>query len=149
MFYLHFCFHLIRYQKTDSTLTNYETGIKNYAAFVNFELTPFPKLRIVASLRYDLFHYDFNNHLTPSAFSGSPDMKNDFSKISPKIGFTYNLSNKTGIYANYSEGFVPPQISELYTGVKVPYLGPQTFYNYEVGGWFSLLKNKLYADWSW
>ncbi|MGZ8536852.1 MAG: TonB-dependent receptor, partial [Flavisolibacter sp.] len=134
------------YQKTDSTLTDYETSIKNYAAFVNFELTPLPRLRLVASLRYDLFHYDFNNHLTPSAFSGSPDMKNNFSKFSPKIGFTYNLSNKTGIYANYSEGFVPPQVTEMYTGVKVPDLKPVVFYNYEAGGWMELIKNKLSAD---
>lgn len=134
------------FQKTDSTLTNYETNIKNYAAFLNFELTPIPKLRVVASLRYDLFHYDFNNHLKPSAFSGSPDMKNEFSKISPKIGFTYNLSNKTGIYANYSEGFVPPQVTEMYTGVKVPDLKPAVFYNYEAGGWIELIKNKLSAD---
>jgi outer membrane receptor protein involved in Fe transport len=73
-------------------------------------------------------------------------MKNDFSKISPKIGFTYNISNKTGIYANYSEGFVPPQVTEMYTGVKVPELKPAVFYNYEAGGWMELIKNKLSAD---
>jgi outer membrane receptor protein involved in Fe transport len=53
-----------------------------------------------------------------------------------------------GVYANYSQGYVPPQITELFNSVKVPYLSPQTFNNYEVGGWLSLLDNKLYADWS-
>lgn len=136
----------ISYQNTDSVLTNYATKLNNYAAFVNFEFSPLERLRIVASLRYDYFHYDFDNHLKPSAFSGSPDMANNFSRVSPKIGLTYNFLNRTGVYANYSEGFVPPQVTELYTGVKVPSLNPSIFYNYEVGGWIELIKNKLSAD---
>jgi iron complex outermembrane recepter protein len=136
----------VSYQPADSVLTDYATKLNNYAAFLNFEFNPIEKLRIVTSLRYDYFHYDFNNSLKPSAFSGSPDTVNNFSRISPKLGFTYNFSNRTGIYANYSEGFVPPQVTELYTGVKVPNLNPSVFYNYEAGGWIELIKNKLSAD---
>lgn len=136
----------ISYQNTDSVLTNYATKLNNYAAFASFEFSPFEKLRIVASLRYDLFQYKFNNHLTPSAFSGSPDTVNTFNRFSPKLGFTYNFSKNAGVYANYSEGFVPPQVTEMYTGVKVPRLDASLFYNYEAGGWISLLKNKLSAD---
>jgi iron complex outermembrane receptor protein len=134
------------YQSTDSVLTNYATRLNNYAAFVNGEFSPVNNLRVVASLRYDWFRYGFNNHLTPSAFSGSPDTVNHFGRLSPKIGFTYNISARTGIYANYSEGFVPPQVTELYTGVKVPDLHPAVFYNYEAGGWAEIIKNKLSAD---
>ncbi|HWI93157.1 MAG TPA: TonB-dependent receptor [Flavisolibacter sp.] len=136
----------VGYQKTDSTLTDYATKINNYAAFANFEFSPVNKLRVVASLRYDLFDYNFDNHLKPSAFSGSPDTTNQFKKLSSKIGFTYNVSNKTGFYANYSEGFVPPQVTEMYTGVKVPNISPSVFYNYEVGGWMEIVRNKLSVD---
>lgn len=136
----------VSYKKTDSTLTDYATGINNYAAFLNFEFNPFQKLRVVTSLRYDFFHYNFNNHLMPSAYSGSPDTLNNFKKFSPKVGFTYNFSNRTGIYANYSQGFVPPQVTDMYTGVKVPFLNPSVFYNYEVGGWMEIIKNKLSTD---
>ncbi len=136
----------VSYQNTDSVLTNYATGLNNYAAFANFEFNPVKKLRVVASLRYDLFHYNFDNHLTPSAFSGSPDTVSTFHRLSPKVGFTYNFSSRSGIYANYSEGFVPPQVSELYTGVKVPNINPSIFYNYEAGGWFELIQNKLSTD---
>jgi len=134
------------YQKTDSSLTNYATKINNYAAFVNFEFNPLKKLRVVTSLRYDLFNYNFDNYLKPSAFSGSADTVNQFKKLSPKVGFTYNLSNKTGFYANYSQGFVPPQVTEMYTGVKVPNINPSVFYNYEIGGWMEVVKNKLSVD---
>lgn len=136
----------VSYQNTDSVLTNYATKLNNYAAFLNFELSPLEKLRLVVSLRYDYFHYGFDNHLTPSAFSGSADTINHFSRVSPKIGFTYNFSKRTGIYANYSQGFVPPQVTDLYTGVKVPFLNPSIFYNYEVGGWIEIIKNKVSAD---
>lgn len=136
----------VSYQKTDSVLTHYNTKLNNYAAFINAEFSPVEKLRVVASLRYDVFHYDFDNHLKPSAFSGSPDTLSNFSRMSPKIGFTYNFSERTGIYANYSEGFVPPQVSELYTGVKVPNISPAVFYNYEAGGWAEIIRNKLSAD---
>lgn len=136
----------VSYQNTDSILTNYTTKLNNYAAFVSFEFSPVEKLRIVASLRYDLFQYKFNNSLTPSAFSGSADTVNFFSRFSPKIGATYNFSDNLGFYANYSEGFVPPQVTEMYTGVKVPQLNASVFYNYELGGWIALLKNKLTAD---
>jgi iron complex outermembrane recepter protein len=134
------------YKASDSILTDYATRINNYAAFTNFEVSALEKLRIVASLRFDLFHYGFNNSLEPSAFSGSPDTTNYFKRFSPKIGFTYNVSSKTGIYANYSQGFVPPQVTEMYTGVKVPTLSPSIFYNYELGGWSEIIKNKLSAD---
>lgn len=136
----------VSYQKTDSILTYYANKINNYAAFVNFEFSPVEKLRVVASLRYDLFNYDFDNHLKPSAFTGSRDTVNRFRKFSPKLGFTYNVSNKTGVYANYSQGFVPPQVTEMYTGVKVPNVKPSVFYNYEVGGWMEIVKNKLSVD---
>jgi outer membrane receptor protein involved in Fe transport len=136
------------YENYDSTLSNYRTNINNYAGFLNFEFSPVQKLRIVASLRYDLFHYRFDNHLKPSAFSGSPDTVNRFSAFSPKLGFTYNFSDRSGFYANYSQGFVPPQVTEMYRGVKVPNLDPSTFYNYEIGGWTEVVKNKLSADFS-
>lgn len=134
------------YKAVDSMLTNYATKIKNHAAFLHFEFSPVQKLRVVASLRYDLFNYNFNNNLQAASFSGSPDTVNRFGRISSKVGFTYNFSSRSGIYANYSEGFVPPQVTEMYTGVKVPHLAPSVVYNYEMGGWMELVKNKLSAD---
>lgn len=136
----------VQYANTDSILTNYATRLNNFAGFLNFECSPLKKLRLVASLRYDVFNYRFTNHLTPSAFSGAPDTANVFSRINPKIGFTYNISHRLGWYANYSEGFVPPQVTELYTGVKVPSLNSSAFYNTEAGGWFEMIPKTLSAD---
>ena len=134
---------------SDSLLQDYRTHITNLAAYLDYELSPFRNFKLVAALRYDAFRYDFRNHLdtskTPVAVSGV----NTYQRITPKIGVTYNYHG-IGFYANYSQGYVPPQLTELYSsGSKVaPYLLPQTFGNYEVGGWLSVLQNKLYADWS-
>jgi iron complex outermembrane recepter protein len=134
------------YEFTDSALSDYKTRISNYASFVNFEFSPVEKLRVVASVRYDLFRYNFNNNLPASSFSGASDAINDFSRISQKIGFTYNFSTRTGFYANYSEGFIPPQVTEVYNGVKVPDLKPSVARNYEAGGWFEIIRKVLTAD---
>lgn len=137
----------LNYNKTDSSLSNYATGISNLASYAQYEVTPLNGLKLVAALRYDYFHYNFRNHLPPSASTGAPSTRNDFNRVTPKLGFTYNYKG-IGVYGNYSQGYVPPQVTELFNSVKVPYLDAQTFFNYEVGGWFSLLKDKLYADWS-
>ena len=139
--------YYINYTATDSVLSKYKTNITNAAAYTSYEFNPFNRLKITAALRYDYYHYKFTNYLPPSAFTGAPNSTNHYSQFSPKIGAAYNFK-QIGFYANYCAGFVPPQISELYTGVKVPYLGPQTFFNYEAGGWVSVLSNKLFADWS-
>lgn len=135
------------YTNTDSLLSNYSTAINNLASYINYELNLAKGLKLVTALRYDYYHYNFQNYLTPSASTGAPSTISNFTRFTPKIGLTYNY-RAVGFYANYSQGYVPPQVTELFNSVKVPYLQPQTFFNYEVGGWISLLKNKLYADYS-
>lgn len=135
------------YEPTDSTLSDYATTISNLASYAHYEMSPVKGLKLVAALRYDFYHFDFDNHLPVSSSTGAPSTQKDFNRVTPKAGFTYNYKG-IGVYANYSQGYVPPQVSELFNSVKVPYLQPQTFFNYEAGGWFSLLQHKLYADWS-
>ena len=135
------------YTNTDSLLSNYSTGITNLASWINYEISPLKRLKAVIAIRYDYYHYNFQNSLPPSASTGAPSSVSHFSRITPKVGLTYNYK-LAGFYVNYSQGYVPPQVTELFNSVKVPYLQPQTFFNYEAGGWLSLYKNSLYADYS-
>ena len=131
-------------QKTpDSLLTNYTTNISNIATYIDYELNPFNGFKLVAALRYDAFKYNNSNLLQ----TGAPSSVTNYNRVTPKLGFTYNIKG-VGFYGNYSEGYVPPQITELFSSSIVPYLAPQTFKNYEVGGWLAINGNKLYADWS-
>lgn len=132
--------------ETDSMLTNYQVGLVNPAGYVQLEMSPFRNFKVVAAARYDAFIYNYDNHLPLTAFSGAPDNVDQFWALTPKVGLTYTIAKTSGVYANFSQGFVPPQIGELYRGVTVPTLQPATYNNVELGGWMSLLKNKLHLD---
>ena len=127
------------YPSIDSLITSYHTQLSNKAIYVNYIFDINKSIRFNASIRYDDFEYLFYNELT----SGTPSANNHFTNWTPKIGFTYNKGN-WGSYFNYSEGFVPPQITEIYNAIRVPYLLPQLFKNFEVGSWYQ--NKKIYAE---
>lgn len=131
-----------QYQATDSALTDYNVGLLNTALYTQLEYNPVTKLRVVLAARYDRLDYNFNNHLQPGAYSGAPDAVNHFDHFTPKLGFTYDFGNNRGAYANYSVGFAPPDITDLYRGVQVPTLQPSSYKNYEIGGWLAFDNNK-------
>lgn len=137
-----------KYQTTDSLLTDYNVGLLNTALYTQLEYNPFTKIRIVLAARYDRLDYNFNNHLPPGAYSGAPDATNHFDHFTPKVGFTYDFGDNRGAYANYSIGFAPPDITDLYRGVQAPTLQPSSYKNYEIGGWFAFDANKGSAEMS-
>ena len=136
----------VSYTDLDSTLTDYDIDLVNTAAYAQFEFTPVENLRVVAAVRHDRIDYDYDNHLPSNAFSGAPDETNSFSSTSPKLGFTYDFGRGKGVYANISRGFIPPEVGELYRGVKVPTLKPAIFDSREIGGWAALIDGKAYVD---
>jgi outer membrane receptor protein involved in Fe transport len=138
------------YTPTDSLLTDYAVGLLGLAAYAQVDAQPLPGLRLTGGLRYDRLRYDFDNHLPPSAFSGAPDQTNTFGRLSPRFGLTYDLgggsAGSRGLYANASQGFVPPEVNELYRGVRVPTLRPAHFTSVEAGGWAAFLDGRLALD---
>lgn len=133
----------IKYTKPaiDSLITNYSTIIYNKAVYLNW-IQPIAKnLRVNATLRYDQFDYQFKNKLA----TGTPSANNVFTNWTPKIGMTFNQP-KWGGYLNFSKGFVPPQITEIYNAIRVPFLLPQSFSNYEIGSWISIPNGSI--EWS-
>lgn len=132
------------YATLDSALTKNEIDLTNFGSYVTFQVTPIDRLKISASLRYDRFNYDHRNFLSPSSFSGSPDASSTFDAVTPKVGVTFDLKDNRGLYANFAQGFVPPQVNELYRGVLVPVLDPSVYNNFEIGGWYAFkLSNQI------
>jgi len=134
------------FTKTDSMLADYTAKLLNVAAYAQFKVEPIEGLNIIGALRFDQFNYNFDNHLGANAYTAVLDGKNTFSQFTPKVGITYDLKNNRGVYANYSQGFVPPQVSELYRGNEIPTLKPVYYDNYEVGGWIGFAKKKAKLD---
>lgn len=130
------------FTERDSSLADYQAKIVNVAGYLQAKIEPVKNLKIIGALRFDHFSYRFDNHLDSTAFTAVLDGKNTFSRITPKVGLTYDLKNNRGIYANFSQGFVPPQVSTLYIGSKIPVLKPVYYNNYETGGWVSFAKER-------
>ena len=49
---------------------------------------------------------------------------------------------------NYSQGYVPPQVTTLYVGNDIPSLKPVYYDSYEVGGWSTLFGERARFEWS-
>lgn len=130
-------------------ILNYNADIFNYAGYFQYEMSPIEHLKVTLAARYDGFQYDYDNEL--DGIAGPRDSKDTYNNISPKIGVNYNFSNSLGLYANYSNGFTPPQASTLYRnsfvgiGDAVFDLKPSNYNNYEIGTYFAV-KDQLKAD---
>ena len=141
-------------ERPDIQLANYQADIHNTAAYVQYDFEPLPKLRISAGLRYDRMAFDYTNALDKSTGS------KNYSQATPKIGATYDLGHgkgpsSLGLYANYAKGFSPPALTSIFLKRNTPTatgdlfyynLQPAKFTNMEIGGWASLLTNKVYVD---
>ena len=112
---------------------NYQTQIANDALFAQLELSPAKDWRLVAGGRYDSISYDFKNNLTPGDNFGSANEVRSFARFSPKVGATWAFAPETSAYVNWSKGFTPPEVSELYGKTATPNLKPAIYENREVG----------------
>ncbi|WP_430907902.1 TonB-dependent receptor [Maribacter sp. 2-571] len=117
-------------------ILDYEADILNYAAFVQYETTPLEGLKVTAALRYDRFQYDYRNRIVGAALTVSDD---SYDNLTPKLGLNYNFGTTSGIYANYAQGFTPPQASTLYRNRnELRDIRPSVYHNFEVGGYFNI-----------
>lgn len=125
---------------------NYQADINNTALFGQFELSPVEKLRVVLGGRSDSIKYDYKNNLLAGVDYGAANESRRYTHISPKVGATYALSKETSVYTNISEGFTPPEVSQLYGRTAVPNLKPATYNNYEIGLRMAFLNGALKLD---
>lgn len=141
--------YTIAKERPDIQIANYDADIHNTAFYAQYDFEPLPKLRISAGLRYDDMSFDFVNYLDNTTGNKS------YSQTTPKIGLTYDLGKGKGIYANYSKGFSPPGLTAIFRKRSTPLPNGDLFYynlasaqfdNAEIGGWASLLNNKVYVD---
>ncbi len=132
---------------TGNKLANYAVDIFNLGGYMSAEYNISDKLKLNGGFRLDRFNYDFINRLGVDANDyKAPNTKNSFTAFTPRLAAIYKFNKNIGLYTNYSNGFLPPSVGELYRRSDVPLLDPSKFNNYEIGGWFSLFNNKLYID---
>jgi outer membrane receptor protein involved in Fe transport len=135
--------------RPDIKIADYEAQVHNLGLYTQLEISPIEKLRITAGLRYDDFGFDYENFLDKSQGT------RNYQQISPKIGATYALHPNVGFYGNYSLGFAPPGVTQVFRRRPNVQAGQDHFYynlkpayfrNSEIGVWLALFKRKLNID---
>ncbi|MEW7278427.1 TonB-dependent receptor [Aquimarina sp. 2201CG1-2-11] len=125
-------------------ILNYEADIFNYAGYLQYEISPLEALKVTAAIRYDGFEYDYDN--LSDGVTGVDDAVDNFNNLTPKLGINYNFDATKGVYANYSQGFTPPQVSTLYRNRnELKGIKPSRYHNYEIGGYYTI-PSKLKLD---
>lgn len=108
----------------------YKVLVTTQALYSQAEFQPTSALTIVAGIRQDKTRYGYVNHLS----SGAPSESRSYDHASPKLGATYSSSEQSTWFANYSQGFTPPEGSAQYGGSATsPSLKPAVFDNVDVG----------------
>ncbi|WP_436860345.1 TonB-dependent receptor [Acinetobacter haemolyticus] len=125
-------------------LRDFNVDVDNQAIYTQFNWQTFDNLNLVAGARYDWIKYDYQNNLTPSNVTGAPNETRRFHKASPQLGFIWNAHPLLDIYSNWSQGFVPPEVSSLYgANLVTPNLTEATFNNIDLGMRFKLFDERL------
>jgi iron complex outermembrane receptor protein len=121
-----------------------------YSGFAQDEINVFDRLHISLGLRYDL------NEISAATITGStrgPYNSGTFRKWVPKVGASYRLLEgatpadvQLNVYAQYSEGFLPPIVALDPAEVRLTPPTPEHIKNYEGGVKGSILNGLLALD---
>ena len=120
--------------ETDSLLANQIIYQQSTGVFALYKLD-IEKFNLIGSVRYD----NITNELTDKLLGiDSSKTTKDFSKTTVRAGASYSFLNEFNLFANWSQGFVPPSTEELannpvgYSGFNT-HLVPATSTSFEIG----------------
>jgi outer membrane receptor protein involved in Fe transport len=106
--------------------TSYTTGEKQYdydvtyrqaSPYLHTEFSPVSRLRLDAGLRYDMSGYVYDTKLDPietGRWRRPADTTVNYTRLSPKVGATLDLTRNVNLYASYREGFRAPGQNQLF-----------------------------------
>lgn len=135
------------YTKSDEILSDYNVDLLNSAVYFLGGYSISNTIRTNFGVRFDHFSYDFTNNMGVNANSyKAPNTKNNFAALTPRIGVMFDTSKNNSLYFNYSRGFKPPSVGELYKGTEVPLLEPSVYNNYEIGETYATKDRKFYME---
>ncbi|MCW9002425.1 MAG: TonB-dependent receptor [Rhodospirillales bacterium] len=118
--------------RTDDSGIDSRWGItaKVKSPFVQFEISPLEKLRLTMGARHDSVKYNAIEK------TGTGDAQSHYSNVTRKIGATWQLDDSNNLWAGFSEGFVVPSRTYLFTTSRYipnPNLQPERAENWEAG----------------
>lgn len=140
--YISYTLGTLRYPMT-TPYESIEIDTEIYAPFIQYQFSLIDKMKITAGGRYDSAKYDVDVKIDASGTKSSGEQ--EFTAFSPKLGATYDFTSRINTYFSYSQGFVVPTTSQLFTAgdSSNPNLEAEEAENYEIGMRGSFWDNKL------
>jgi iron complex outermembrane receptor protein len=131
-----------RQESTDETNIELDTLKANQliaqsstGAFLMYKLEA-GKFSLLGNLRYDAMNNELTDKMTQP--SDTSTTNKDFSQVSVRLGANYSFAEAANVFANWSQGFLPPSTEELasnpvgYSGFNT-HLVPATSNCFELG----------------
>ncbi len=96
---------------------DYDVTYRQASPYMHAELSPVRRLRLDAGVRYDASGYAYDTKLDPIAtgrWRRPADTTVNYTRLSPKVGATLDLSRSLNLFGSYREGFRAPGQSQLF-----------------------------------
>ncbi|HZZ33767.1 MAG TPA: TonB-dependent receptor [Phenylobacterium sp.] len=126
---------------------NENSGWRQYQLFSQFVWKPTDQLTITPGVKY--VHFDLHVDAAVEKISiGSQPLNADqvFTKTLPFLTANYKINDNLAAYAQYAQGFLVPNIGNLYVVNVAAKIVPQLSTNYQVGAVYSKGSLSLDAD---
>ncbi|MDF1505949.1 TonB-dependent receptor [Roseisolibacter sp. H3M3-2] len=110
----------LRYDSAQATraVYDYDVTYRQASPYVQAEVAPTARLRIDAGARYDWMAYDYTTNLAPTQagrWRVPENTSRTYTRLSPKVGVTYEASPALGVFASWRAGFRAPGQGQLFT----------------------------------
>jgi outer membrane receptor protein involved in Fe transport len=96
---------------------DYDVTYKAVSPYLHAELSPVARLRLDAGLRYDRSSYDYTTRLAAvdtGAHRVPASTSRSYTRLSPKLGATFELLPGMNVFASYRAGFRAPSQGQLF-----------------------------------
>jgi outer membrane receptor protein involved in Fe transport len=96
---------------------DYEVTYRQASPYVHTEFSPIRRLRLDAGVRYDASGYVYDTKLDPlvtGRWRRPADTTVNYTRLSPKLGATYDVGRGLNLFASYREGFRAPGQNQLF-----------------------------------
>lgn len=123
---------------------HYDADFAGVAGYAQLEVAPATGVRVTLGGRYDHASYDYRNRLsvvTEGSRRRPADATRDYSRFTPKLGLTWEVSPSTVLFGSYREGFRVPTEAQLFkqgSSLNTVDLQPIDVRSFEAGSRFSV-----------
>jgi outer membrane receptor protein involved in Fe transport len=96
---------------------DYDVTYRQASPYVHAEWSPTARLNIDAGGRFDAVGYRYETHLAPTdtgAHRIPASTTRNYTRLSPKLGFTFDIAQGLNAFASYRAGFRAPSQGQLF-----------------------------------